>query len=101
MKKNGHINEKLFFWPVLGRFGPFFPDFMDFLNKTTKNIKCSKIAKKAGILLKFGQHMYFDVTLRIFQNFCKKYKICPIFPDYLGFSDYAEFFIFLPILNDD
>ena len=56
------------------------------------------MAKKACIVLKFSQNMYFDAHVHFF---CKKYQICPNFPDFPGFPDYADFAILLPFFNDD
>ena len=56
------------------------------------------MAKKVYIVLKVVQNMYFDANVNFF---CKKYQICPNFPDFSGFPDYADFAILLPFLNDD
>ena len=56
------------------------------------------MAKKACIVLKCGQNMYFDVNFRFS---AKKYQICPLSPDFPGFPVYADFAVFLLFLNDD
>ena len=89
--KKSQVNIWNIFWFIADsvRVGsPIFPISGISLIKSPTINKCSKMAKNACIMMKFGKNMYFDINVWFFS---KNTKFAHYYPDFSHFPDFADF----------